>query len=512
MEVMELTAEAAQRPSAPPDTVTPARRAAFVLGGALAAATVTQALFWRTGFGLNFLLWTMLTVACCLASVGRWSSSRVTPSTAAAIGAAVVLSFSVFRFAGVWTSTIAVPTTLLLLGVLPLALRDQARLADVAALPLRALRSLKETPRAMRGAANLPGTALGGKSTPLLRALKGLIVGFPVTAVFVGLLSSDADFSSVIARIQGKLGEGLSFATWTLITAASGLTLHVLHQPKGEPERPRADAPDLAYRVFTRELAGATSEPAPVGRVAVSTWSMVVGQVAAVFALFVVSNLKNLFGGSAIVRAERTMTYAKYLHAGVGQLLFATVLSLCLVAVGHRLLLPRGASVVPGGTWLRGLEGALLGLTAITVVSCAERLAIYEDAYGATRQRLGVAFVILGVLGALAVTMAKVVRRGWGAYAGTLASFFVGLMVVASLVNADEYVARTNLDRAARGKPLDAAYLATLSTDARAVLSHPVVAARPELHEALAHAYCRPRSTGWRALRGIGSCSAEDTR
>ncbi len=112
------------------------------------------------------------------------------------------------------------------------------------------------------------------------------------------------------------------------------------------------------------------------------------------------------------------------------------------------------------------------------------------------------------MLGALALTAWKVVRRAWRGYGGALSSAMVGLAVVASMVNADAYVARTNLDRASRGRPLDLAYLSTLSRDARGVLAHPFVVANEHLRVALTTSYCPEQPRGdWRSRRGIGSCA-----
>lgn len=489
----------------PSGAATPARRATAVLVGALVMGVATQALFWRTGFGLNFFLWTMLTVAGCLVSVRSRALTRVGYGI---IVSAVLLAFNVVRLAGEWTSAIAVPTTLLLLGVLPLALRDRAELTDAGKLPVRALGSLKGVRRAMSTASHLPGVALGGKHEAALQVLKGLAIGLPVTFVFAALLSIDVDFDAMLYRVEAKLGEGLSFAAWTLVTAAGGLVMHALYQ-RAEAAPHVGSMPSVAYR-FTREEIFAAPTATP--RMSASTWVMVVGQVAVVFAVFVAVNLKNLFGGNTLVRSSASLTYSNYLHAGVGQLLFATVLSICLVATGHRLLMPRGPHVrggaVPGGKALVAAEVTLLGLTAMTVLSCAERLAIYEDAYGASRLRLGVAFTMIAVLGALGLTVLKVIRRAWGAYEGSLAAFVIGLAVVASSVNADAYVARTNLDRSARGKPLDRVYLTTLSADARSALSHPAIAAHAGLEADLKAAYCSDRAhTDWRAFRGIGGCA-----
>jgi hypothetical protein len=484
---------------------TAAGRAAVVLAGTLAVATLTQALFWRTGLGLNFFLWTLLSVGACLGSI---RPTRLTAIGSFAIASAALLGFSVVRFAGAWAVAIAVPSVLVVLAVLPLALRDQVDLTDAARLPLDTARTLVGTRRAAREAWRIPGAALGGRHGMLAGALKGLFVGLPVTGVFVLLLRSDADFASALARIADRIGEVAAFTGWTLVTAAAGLFTHMLYAaPPGDCGRP----PHFAYRC---EPAPESTPAIPTSRLVVpqvlpSTWVMVIGQVALVFALFVAVNVRSLFGGDALVRAHGSLTYAKYLHAGFGQLLFAAVLSICLVALGHRLLRPRAdpGAIVPGGRLLVGAEGALLALTAVTVASCAQRLAIYEDAYGASRLRLGVAFVLLTVLGALALTAAKVVTRAFRAYSGSLAVLLVGIAVLASSINADAYVARTNLDRAARGRPLDVTYLASLSADAKDVLAHSVVRASPALEARLTAAYCPDRShQDWRSLRGLGRC------
>jgi hypothetical protein len=213
------------------------------------------------------------------------------------------------------------------------------------------------------------------------------------------------------------------------------------------------------------------------------------------------------------VRAAGGLTYATYLHAGFAELLVATMLSVCLVLAGHWLLRPRGEGLpgtpVPGGKLLAWLEGALLVLTGITLVSCWQRLRIYEDAYGASHLRLGVAFVELTLLGVLALTLGKVAFRGWAGHGGAAVALFAAIAVFASGFNTDAYVARTNLDRAAAGKTLDVAYLASLSGDARVALGHPFVLSHPELAARLEASFCSPRPGDFRAFRGLGRSVSE---
>lgn len=490
-------------------TVTPddrtTRRARVELAAALAAGVATQALFWRADLGLNLLLWTLVAIAAALASA---RPARITRTGYGLIAAAVLLALSFVRYAGDWTYAVAVPTDLLILAVLPRALRDEVDLGGLARLPLATLRTLRGTRRAAREAAKVPGVAVGGRDGGALQVAKGLALGLPVACLFVGLLSADADFAQVVGRLRERLGEGLSFTLWSLATGAGALVTHTVHGRSSGAGEPRRGEPS-PYR----HGAAAFADPAAPGggRVESSTWTMVVGQVALVFALFAAVNLRGLFGGHALVRAPGSLTYAKYLHAGFGQLIVASALSIGLVVAGHRLLRPRGewasSLPVPGGRLLVATEGSLLALTAVTVASCAQRLGIYEDAYGASRQRLGVAFILVGVLGALALTGAKVRCRGWTGHGGAVVALLGGLAVLASGVNADAYVARANLDRAVHGKALDRAYLASLSVDARGVLSHPVVRADPGLAATLRESYCHGRPRGdWRAIRGVGVC------
>ncbi len=378
--------------SSPPAAFT--RRARAVLAGALATGLATTALFWHAGLGLNFFLWTLVVIAACLVSV---RPRRVTVAGCGAIAAAALLSFAVLRFAGDWALVIAVPTDLALLAVLPFVLRDEVKLSGVARLPADALRSLRDAPRAAREASRLPSIALGGRHEALIGVLKGLAFGLPVTGLFVLLLSADVDFQSAVRRITNQLGDAFSLTAWTLSIAAGGLLAHTILQRRQVAPAVMALEQPIPYRHMERTVSAAPAGASP--GVAPATWLMIIGQVATVFAVFVAVNLGNLFGGDALVRAPGSLTYAKYLHAGFGQLVFASVLSICLVVLGHRLLRPRrpalGEAPVPGGRFLVGAECTLLALTAVTVASCAQRLAIYEDAYGATRQRLGVGFILL---------------------------------------------------------------------------------------------------------------------
>jgi hypothetical protein len=493
------------------------RRASRALSIALIAGTTTQALFWNASTGLNFFVWDLVLIAASIAAFRRGSIPR---AAWGAIGVAALLGFSIVRYASDWTLCIAVPSTVVVLCALPLLLRDRLGLDGLANVPWRLFTSLRRAPRATIEAARMPAKAFGSPGTAALRrVVAGLALGAPTAGVFVLLLSSDHDFARALARVRGELGEGALFVLFSLLTAGGYLVAHALHanevtltRPEPEFREPTAPAFDLAapnsaapYR--TVELS-AGAKPLRKGLSPI-TWAMVIGQVALVFGIFVAANLRHLFGGHAIVQRESGLTYASYLHAGFAELLAATMLSVCLVLGGHAILRPRGAprrSAVPGGGALAAIEGALLVLTTIALASCWQRLAVYEDAYGASHLRLGVALVALAVFGVLVLTLAKVVLRGWTGYGGAVLAFAAALAVFASWINADAYVARTNLDRAARGKPLDVEYLASLTKDARSALEHPVVRADPALWAQLEERFCGVRAEPLRSFRGLGAC------
>jgi hypothetical protein len=481
------------------------RTSTWALLFALAGGLVTQALFFRAGLGANFLVWDLLSIAGIALTFRRGPLSR---SAIVAMAGCVALGLSFFCHQSEWASVTTVPATLLLLAALPILVRDEVAWGGLSDLPARMLATLRETPDAAVATVRLPSRAVSGPARPILgRLTRGLLLGIPTAGFFALLLAADPDFARALGRGYDALGDAASFAFWSLASAAGYAFTHALHE--GEAAlRSVAFGPSGAPPYRERPVS-VTAEGIPQGRVSPLTWGIVVAQVALVFALFVGVNLRHLFGGAALVRAPGSLTYAAYLHAGFAELIFASILSVCLVLVGHALLRPRGASAelpVPGGRVLAATEGALVVLTLVTVASCAQRLAIYEDAYGASHLRLGVAFIEVTIAGVLLLTLGKIAARSWPGYGGAVLTLFGGVAVVAGVFNADLYVARTNLDRTQAGKPLDVEYLTSLTGDARAVLSHPAVLARPELAATLRARFCARPSGDWRSARGVGRC------
>jgi len=480
------------------------RRAQLTLAGALTAGTATQALFWNAPVGLNWWLWDVMMIGIHVAIFRR---GKMTAAAWGAIAASVVLGASVVGFASEWTLWVAIPTNAAVLAALPIILRDELTIAELSRLPAQWVGSLRETPASVKETVLLPNEALASGAGGTTKSLvKGTLLGLPTAGLFALLLSADAGFSRALAWIESRAQELVLFVVWSIVTAAAYVVVKTMHlrsrrEADGGPTPARGP-----YRV-TEILA----PPEGRARVTPAAWGAVIGQVALVFAGFAAVNAKTLFGGHALVRAAGGPTYARYLHSGFGQLLVATVLSVCLVLLGHAWMRPRteGAAIepVPGGPALAALETALLVLTGVALASCWQRLAIYEDAYGATYLRLGVGFIELAVLGTLVLTIAKSVKRSWRGHAGAVMAMLVGVAVTAATMNADATITERNLDRAARGRPLDTAYLELLSADACAALDHPTLAADSELRQGLVAAWtAADEPHGWRSARGIIRC------
>jgi hypothetical protein len=421
----------------------------------------------------------------------------------------VLLGFSVVRFASPWTLAIAVPANIAILAALPVVLSESVTLRDIGSVPPRLLLLPARTRRVAATLAAMPRTAAGEDGATAGRhVLRGLFIGVPTAGLFAALLASDVSFRSAVSRMIAQAGDAALFVALSAISSAVYLVVHALHAPPADPAPAPVSVP--AWVPYRRSGDSAIPSPSPAAaRVAASTWVVVVAQVALVFSVFVAANARHLFAGATFVRSSTGSTYAAYLHSGFALLLCATLLSVGLVVLGHALLTPRAAfpgQRTPGGLALASLETTLLVLTGVTLASCWQRLCVYEDAYGASRLRLGVFVIELAVFGLLGLTLAKVLFRRWRGYGGAALLLTVGTAVLASSFNGDAYIAKRNLDRAASGLGFDESYLASLSVDARSALAHPFVVRDPALSGRLRARLCTPRSEDWRSVRGLGSC------
>lgn len=209
----------------------------------------------------------------------------------------------------------------------------------------------------------------------------------------------------------------------------------------------------------------ARPQPRPIRLGAVEAATVVL-VVDALFAVFVALQLAYLFGGRDTL-AVAGLTYADYARRGFFELVVVAILAGTLVMTLHAVAAARSRVLL-------GASLALLGLTAVVLLSALLRLRLYQAAYGWTELRFVVLFAILWLGAALAVAAVLLVtdRTRW-----VLHALGVALLVTVAamnLVGPQAFVAQRNLDRALNpglvadgGRTgLDAAYLAELGDEA----------------------------------------------
>lgn len=405
---------------------------------ALAVAAVGTWVLYGAMPGINLLIWTLLAAAAFL-----WSERAGGKPPAAARRVPLLLAIVLAGGVAVTTQAFLQGLILLSLGLvaavltlltagLPLA---QLGPGALCAAPLRAVAACLAacvTPL-RRGL----GLARAGHSLPWLR---GGLLALPVAAGFFLLLSAadptmahwrDAAWQALIA---------LSFLPRTIfflilaVGALGGCTLAA--RPASAPTAARTASAEggAALRDIERLL--------------------VLGAVAAVFALFLLLQVSYLFGNPG-ARAGSGLSYADAVHRGFGELTVAAALCL-LLTLGLDRHAQRGARE----RLVQGLTLVLIAEAALLLVSAHLRVSAYEEAYGYTLERLYVhAHTVLIAL-ALALLAWEVVAS---IDAGRLCRR-LGLVAALALAlfaywNHAAWVARQNIARYQRSGQIDVPYL-----------------------------------------------------
>ena len=196
------------------------------------------------------------------------------------------------------------------------------------------------------------------------------------------------------------------------------------------------------------------------------------------------------------------MTYSDYARRGFFELVAAACLAGGVVVALETTVARRSRPYL-------ALLLALIGLTAVVLVSAALRLRLYQDAYGWTELRLYVltAIAALGAALVVMVALALLGRMRWLGHG--LAVIGVVALVGLNLVAPAGFVAARNVERILDPSlvppdgqaALDAIYLGVLPDDAIPVL----VAALPALPEAGAAG--RPRASSSERRRELANGS-----
>lgn len=261
----------------------------------------------------------------------------------------------------------------------------------------------------------------------------------------------------------------------------------------------------LAAGFLRSTLTGKPANPDPVQRPATVALGavevgVVLGLLNALFLAFVLVQFRYFFGGTALVEASTTLTYAEYARRGFFELVWVSALVMPLLLLGHWMIPGEQPGLVRLFRWL---AGALVAELFIIMASAAQRMLLYQSEFGLTELRL-YATAFMGWLAILFVWFLATVLRGrrdrfaFGALVSGLA-----VLGILHFLNPDALVARVNLDRAVNGRAFDAMYAASLSADAVPVLvealPHMPEQERQQVLSRLREQWGRPDFDDWRS-------------
>lgn len=280
---------------------------------------------------------------------------------------------------------------------------------------------------------------LSTPNKPSAAVLRGILLAVPLLLIFGGLLcSADMVFERALDSLgssAGRISFGLPIRMFVwLVVFAGWLKLWL--------SAGRAEAP---------------SSRSPLGSVELL---VAVGSVNVLFLLFLIIQVRYLFGGAALVEALG-LNYAEYARKGFFEL------SACIALILPLVMLAYSSAQTHADSNLRWAGGALVLQAGGLAVSAFRRMMLYIDTFGLSVERFYAAAGILVALSVLAwAAFACLSPRdvSWVMARQTVTvAFALGFL---ALLNVEDGICRYNLSRAAHGQELDVEYFRTLSCDA----------------------------------------------
>ena len=424
------------------------RLATATLLASLAVGLAGDLLLRGGGLGLNALLLAGIVVAV-VAALDRRRDADAAPLPMA-------LLLPILAAGAVMAWRASVPLTLGALAVVAtsvILLADALRTGATWSLarldPLAVLRSAV----AVGGGAVGGGRALIAQDVPadaamrtgVLRAVtggwRGVAVAIPLVLVLNGLLmTADPVYAHTVGAfvdvdIAALLGH-VAFASLIAWVAAGVLRTAFLAVP--------------AATVTARRDVKATDVLLPLA------------VVDALFAVFLLVQLRTLVGGAAYVQATAGLSFAEYARRGFFELLWVAALTL------PALLAADALAPIDHHT-RRRLRALMLGAVALLagiLTAAAWRMSLYLEQYGLTELRLyaSAAMVWLGLV--LAWFGATVMRGQRERFAGGALVGAFACWSALAIIGPDALIVRTNLARLEAGARFDPRYLTQLSADA----------------------------------------------
>lgn len=418
------------RPSPPP-----AIRAA-TLWSVLATALLS-ALLLGDGLGPNLLL---VAVPAALAAyfAAQAAGRKLRPWTVTwAVGGLALLAVPALRDAG-WPTFLAVVSALALGS---LALHGSRSWLGVL---LGSLGLFDSVPAGLRWGLRGVRDRTGDSKGHVRKAVRTAAVALVLLIVFGALFASaDAAFADLLGNLLPDLS--LGDAPWRVFLFVLGLV--------GALAAAYTAAAPVRWDGITVRPGQARSRV---------EWALPLIVLNLLFAAFIAIQLAVLLGGYDKVFEETGLYPAHYARQGFWQLLWATVLTLLVIALALRWA-PRGGSA--DRTLVRSVLGVLCVLTLVVVASALRRMDLYVDAFGLTRLRISVAAVELWLGVVLVLILAA------GVFGARLLPRAVAVSAAAGvlafgLLSPDGLIAEQNVQRYHNDKNIDIDYLAGLSADA----------------------------------------------
>lgn len=321
------------------------------------------------------------------------------------------------------------------------------------------------------------------RGAPFAAVTRGLIFTLPIVTLFTVLLgSADAVFARYVTdawnglmRALGieMLGDTVARGLFTLalaLLATGGIAWGLKRQPPPAPKPALADAEVIEADDAEDGLTDAAAEEKrkPAFKLSMVESGIIMGSVAALFAVFVAIQFAYFFGGQETI-VQQGLSYAQYARRGFFELVAVAGLTLGLALWLDRVTLRQGREKLA----FRGLALAIVALTSVMLVSAFQRMWLYEQAFGFTQLRVyvHVFMVWLGVLFGVFVLALFRVRRNVFSFGALLT--IIGYLGTLNLMNIDSYIAERNIARYRAGETqeLDIAFLNILSADAIAPIA-----------------------------------------
>jgi len=322
----------------------------------------------------------------------------------------------------------------------------------------------------------------------LTQIARGIILAIPILLLLVVLLSSaDLVFSRYLSNIitfnlpEKILGQTVLFLI--IAFAYSGFANFAIHGRLNEETATKLEAPDHLPHLGKIEF------------------SIILGSIAALFLIFILVQVKYLFGGQEHIIALG-FTYADYARKGffeliaVGGFIFLLLLAMDKYAFRNDNLHYRS---------FRWLGAVLTAEVMVIMASAFMRLNLYEQAYGFTDSRFYAHAVILFLAVVFLLLLYKILKhRSESFLAVRVFGTIIVALIILNAINPDAFIARKNIERFTETGKIDTVYLGSLSWDAipetLKVLDAPGVDSTELISKLQSDLKTNERNSGWQSV------------